>query len=332
MDLITGGTGIVGSHLLLELLVRGGDVRATHRPRSDRDVVRRIFRHYDREALFDRVHWIECDVLDVHGLAEAMTGVEHVHHCAALVSFDPRDTKRLSAINITGASNVVNAALEAGVKRLCHVSSTGAIGRGASNGVLTEDQPWQSDRRTSPYAISKYEAELQVRRGVAEGLDAVIVNPCIVIGPGPVGRSSMTLIERLRRGTRFFPSGANAVVDARDVAHAMVDLMERGATGERYLLIGENISYRDLFAAVAGAFGMPAPDVPARPWMLGTAWRAERMRSLLTGSRALITHHTVNTSRKHQAFSAEKVTALLGMKFRGVEEMAGNVAAFLMGR
>lgn len=331
MDLVTGGTGIVGSHLLLELLTRGREVRAIHRHHSDLEVVRRVFLHYrdDGDALFHRIHWMECDVLDVEGLSVAMNGIEHAYHCAALVSFDPRDTKQLLAVNISGTANVVNAALARGVEHLCHVSSTGAIGRVATNGVLTERSPWQTDRHTSPYAISKYEAELQVQRGIAEGLHAVIVNPAIVLGPGPAGRSSMTMVERLRTGTRYYPPGANAVVDARDVALSMVELMAQGGTGERYLLIGSNVSYRDLFIHLTDALGRPAPDRPVRPWMLTLAWRLERIRSWLTGSRPMITRYTVRTAQKRHSFSAAKVQELLGIRFRPVEEMAQNVAAFL---
>ncbi|HEX2618353.1 MAG TPA: NAD-dependent epimerase/dehydratase family protein, partial [Flavobacteriales bacterium] len=281
MDLVTGGTGIVGSHVLAELLARGRPVRALVRPGTDREIVRRVLRHYhaDGDARFQRIAWAEGDLFDVLALADAMQGVEHVYHAAAMVSFDPRDNAALFATNITGTGNLVNAALEARVRRLCHVSSTASIGRRDDGALTDEHTPYVQNRNTSPYTISKHDAELEVQRGIAEGLDAVLVNPCVVLGPGIAGRSSMTMIERLRKGSRFFPPGANAVVDARDVATAMVRLMEVGTSGERHLLIGENVTYERLFTLIAAAAGRPAPTSRLKPWMLQLAWRLERLRT-----------------------------------------------------
>lgn len=334
MDLVTGATGLVGTHVLLELLGRGRAVRALHRAGSDRDLVRRMFNHYraDGDPLFDRIQWVECDVLDVTGLAEAMRGVEHVYHCAALVSFDPRDTKRLFAVNIGGTANMVNAALEAGVKALVHVSSTGATGNAPDGQAVDESLPFVRDRRTSPYAVSKYEAELEVQRGVAEGLRSVIVNPCVIIGPGDTTRGSLAIIGRLMRGTRWYPTGSTSFVDARDVAYAMAELVESlnaqgGINGERYILSGPTIPYRALFALITTGLGRPAPDKPAPAWALRLAWRLDRLRTLF-GERSLITRHTVQTALSHRRYDSSKVRALLGMEFRGAEEMVRNAVGF----
>ena len=163
---------------------------------------------------------------------------------------------------------------------------------------------------------------------MAEGLDAVIVNPCVVLGPGAPGRSTMTLVERLRRGTSFHPPGSNAVVDARDVAACMVRLMAEGLSGERYLLVGENVSYRALFAALAESFGKRAPHRTVPGWALGMAWRLERLRTLF-GGRAFITRHTVHSAIVRRSFSNTKVRAVLGYDFRSAREAAANVAAFV---
>ena len=332
MELITGGTGIVGAHVLLERIVAGARVRALYRTGSDRGTVRRVFRHYrqDGEALFDRITWVPGDLHDMDALKEAMTGVRHVYHAAALVSFDPRDDRALHRMNAEGTANVVNAALAAGVERLCHVSSTAAIGDAPAGELRHEDLPW-TDHGSSPYSLSKHAAELEVYRGIAEGLDAVIVNPCIVLGPGAPGRSSMTLVERLARGTRFFPPGSNAVVDARDVASIMAGLMERGASGERYLLVGAKVDYRTLFTALSGALGRPAPHHAVPGMVLQLAWRLEYIRSLF-GGRPLITRHTVQSGIQRRAWSARKAEEALGIQFRGLDEMARNVAAFVHGK
>lgn len=332
MDLVTGGTGIVGAHVIDALLVQGRAVRALLREGSDTSIVRRILRHYhaDGETRFQRIQWVPGDLFDVDALRDAMQGEEHVYHCAALVSFDPRDREELFRINVQGTANVVDAALERGVKGLCHVSSTATIGGSMDGGTGDETMPFTQDKRSSDYAISKAAAELEVHRGIAEGLHAVMVNPCVVIGPGVPGRSSMTMIERVRKGTRFFPKGGNAVVDARDVAAAMLRLMEEGGVGERHLLIGEEISYQRLFALIAQSAGRPAPSMKLPAWALELGWRAEALRKLF-GGRPMITRHTARTASWLRHYDGKKAERLLGMRFHSTEEAVNNVADFLRG-
>lgn len=330
MDLVTGATGIVGTHLLFELAQRG-EVRAIYRKGTDRDIVAKVFRHYspDAASLLARVQWKEADITDMDALSEAMAGIARVYHTAAVVSFDPKDRSAMDRVNVGGTGNVVNAALATGVKRICHVSSIAAIGRVPAGTDRTEATPWEPEKHTSAYAVSKYEAELEIYRGIAEGLEAVIVNPCIILGPGAKGRSSITLVERLRKGTRFYPPGTNAIVDARDVAACMVQLMEKGGNRERYILVGENLPYQRLFKLISKAFGKPEPTMPLQPWMLGLGWRFERIRSLLTGSNPLVTQATVASSLLDRSYSSAKVKALLGNPFRTAEEAINNVANYL---
>jgi nucleoside-diphosphate-sugar epimerase len=330
MHLVTGATGIVGSHVLLECAARG-PVRALYRRDSDRSIVERIFRHYraDADTLLTAVEWVQGDVLDVDALQAAMRGVRQVYHTAAVVSFAPGDAGTMQRVNADGTANVVNVALECGVHRLCHVSSTAAIGDAPSGVMRHEALPWNADKHTSAYSLSKYAAELEVQRGIAEGLDAVMVNPCVIIGPGLFGRSSMTLVERLQQGTRFYAPGSNAVVDARDVAQCMLAVTEQAPTGERFLLVGENLSYQRLFTLLANAFDKDAPSIPLRRWMLNMGWRVERSRSLLTGSTPFITRDTAHSALTERSYSSAKVEALLGHRFRTAEEMVANVAAFV---
>jgi dihydroflavonol-4-reductase len=327
MDLVTGGTGIVGAHVLLALAGKGSRVRALARPAADRDLVARIFRHYHGDAgsgLYDQVEWVDGDLLDPHALLEACTGVRHVYHAAAVVSFAPGDAVRMRLTNVGGTAAVVDAAREAGVERLCHVSSTAALGR-PTDGPAHEETPWNVDLAISPYARSKYDAELEVYRGIAEGLDAVIVNPCVVLGPGAQGRSSMALAERLGRGTRFHPPGSNAVVDARDLAEAMLKATASGTTGRRYVIAGENLSYRALFHMYADAYGHAKPEQELQPWMLEAAWRIEAVRSLFTGRKPLVTRHTVASSLSRRSYDASRARTELGMVFRTAEESVLNV-------
>lgn len=328
MDLVTGATGIVGTHVLLELLRAGRPVRALHRADSDRGIVQRVFRHYGHEGLAGRIEWAQGDLQDVDALRDALQGITHVYHAAAVVSFDPRHARSMYAVNAGGTANLVDMALEAGVCRLCHVSSTAAIGSAGAGAVRDESMPWADVAGTSDYSRSKHLAEMEVQRGIAEGLDAVIVNPSVIIGPGAPGRSSMALLTRLRKGTRFYTRGTNAFVDARDVAACMVALIERGSCGERYLIPGENATYRSLFEAACRAFGNPAPTWEAKAWMLHLAWRAERLRSLLTGSSPLVTRTAVASALARRSYSDAKAAELLGYRFRALEESVANAASF----
>lgn len=331
MDLVTGSTGIVGAHLLHALARRGRRVRALVRGTSDREVVRRIFRHHGDESgeLFASIEWQEGDLLDILSLEEAMQYVERVLHAAALVSFDPRDNSELARVNVAGTRNVVNAALGMRISMLGYVSSTASIGRDNGNDLITEAVPWEQTRRTSPYATSKFRAEMEVERGRAEGLPTVIVNPCVVLGPGPAGRSSMTLVERIARGTRFHPPGSNAVVDARDVADTLIRLCEAGITHGRYLLVGENITYKDLFQRLAVAFGARVPHLVAAPWMLRTGSALEAARSLLTGSRALITPYTVDSALSERSYSTEALQKVLPTRFRSAQDSIEDVVRWV---
>lgn len=335
MDLVTGGTGIVGVHVVNELLAQGRQVRALVRPTSDRELVRRVLRHYhsDGDMRFDRIQWVEGDLLDNDALQAAMKGVERVFHCAALVSFDPRDDEAMYLHNITGTANVVNAMLATGVNKLCHVSSTATIGTldpadDTTGQGANEERAFTQDKNASPYAVSKHGAEMEVQRGIAEGLHAVMVNPCVVIGPGPKGKSSMTITERMRNGSRFYTPGSNAVVDARDVATAMVKLMGTGAVGERHLLIGENITYRELFTLITTKAGHAAPSLRIQPWLLELAWRFERVRTLL-GGRPLITRYTARTASRLRRYDGRKARKVLGMEFRSAKEAVENTLKFL---
>ena len=330
MRLVTGATGIVGSHVLLALCREGHTVRALVRAGSDRRFVERLLgREPDGAALLARVTWCEGDVLDPVALAEAMAGVRQVVHCAALVSFDPRDAEVLLDVNVTGTAQVVNAALEAGVERLCHVSSIAALGTSPDGAPVTEVTPWAEDEQRSVYAVSKYAAELEVHRGVAEGLDAVLVNPSLIIGPGLPGRSSRTLADRLRKGTRWYPPGSTSVVDVRDVAEACVRLLHAPGGGERYLIAGEAITYQRLFGLFCAAFGRPAPTRPIRPWMLELAWRAERLRTLLFGGRPLVTRDTARTSLRQRRFDDGKLRRRLGLSLRSAEEAVRYTASLM---
>jgi nucleoside-diphosphate-sugar epimerase len=323
MILVTGATGLVGSHLTYELLRSGQQVRALKRPDSSMDMLKKVLRLYsDRpDELLSNLEWVEGDILDIFSLEEAMEGVEVVYHCAALVSFLPGDKKRLIRINTEGTANVVNAALEKKVRKLCHVSSIAALGRPEDQDeLIDENLVWKTSRNNSVYAISKYGAEREVWRGTAEGLDAVIVNPSIILGVAGDTRGSSRIFNTVWEGLKFYPPGRNGFVDVRDVARAMILLMNSDICNKRYILNVDNIPYKRLFDLIAAEMGKAGPTVKVSPLMSGLAWRIEKLRSMVTGIKPLITRETAHTAVQYYEYSNEKIKKELGFEFTPIEE------------
>ncbi len=226
MILVTGATGHLGSHVLYELTHANKFVRALYRDHGKINQVKRIFGYYrsDYPTLFNRIEWMQGDINDYNNLLSCMQDVDQVYHTAGLVSFNDNDRKNLNKINIAGTANIVNACLETGVNKLCHVSSIAALGELESNEPVGEDLIWNQGSSASAYAISKYKGEMEVWRGIYEGLNAVIVNPSVIIGPGMWMGPAGQLFNRILKGLNFFPAGSSGYVDVRDVATAMVKL------------------------------------------------------------------------------------------------------------
>jgi nucleoside-diphosphate-sugar epimerase len=323
MILITGATGLVGSFLTLELLKKGKQVRALKRPSRNLKMLTRVFELYsdNPQELLSKIEWVDGELLDIFSLEEAMEGVEEVYHCAALVSFLPGDRDRLMKINIEGTANLVNAALEKKVKKLCHVSSIAALGRPEQqHDVIDEKLVWKTSKNNSNYAISKYGAEREVWRGVAEGLDAVIVSPSVVLGVAGPGMGSSRLFNVVWEGLKFYPPGQNGFVDVRDVARAMVLLMESEVKNERFILNAENVPYKRLFDLIAAGFDKKGPQIYVNPFLSGMSWRVEAVMSWLKGRKPLITKETARTAVQHYAYSNDKIRQAIGFEFIPIDE------------
>jgi nucleoside-diphosphate-sugar epimerase len=331
MILVTGGTGLLGAHLLFELSAGEEKIRALKRPTSSLQSVKEIFSFYDSEnadVRFSKIEWVDGTLDDVFALEDALMGVDKVYHCAALVSFDARDRDALMKINAEGTANLVNACLDAEVKKLCHVSSTAAIGRTKENAIITEKTVWKNAPENTWYAISKYNAEREVWRGIEEGLPAVIVNPCVILGPADWNTGSSAMFRNAYKGMKFYTEGANAVVDVRDVVQCMKTLMESNIEAERYLIIGENISFRNLFDKIALAFGKKPARYKAGKLLSGFAWRLERIRTFIFGGKALLTKETARAAHRTHVYDAGKIKKQLGIDFRTADEAIKNAVRF----
>lgn len=332
MVFVTGGTGLIGSHLLVELVQKHDVITAIYNDPAKIETVKEVFAFYlktESAALFDKIRWVQCNILDVTDLEEVMSGHEYVYHCAAIVSFKRKDFNKMIAVNRYGTANIVNVALHLNVKRLCYVSSTAAVG----NKDVPEDErvdetgKWVLTDQTRGYSISKYSAEKEVWRGIEEGLDAVIVNPSIAFGAGNWNESSMVIFDTIRKGLKFYSPGANAFVDARDVAAIMVTLMKRDIINERFLCIGENRPFYEVFSTIANQLNQPPPRYKVSPLLMGIAWRLAVFWAVITFSSPAITRSSAESAFKKIKYSNKKIKDRLDYNFYTLEEMVENAIA-----
>ncbi len=319
MILITGATGFLGAELTQQLTSQGLRVRALKRETG---------KIPDLLKGNSSIEWFTADINDFASLEDAFEGIKQVYHCAALVSFNPKDKARMIRVNIEGTSNVVNLCAEYGA-RLLHVSSVAALGEPKKGQEITEDDYWEYSPHVHTYAISKYEGEMEVWRGIAEGLDAVIVNPSVIIGANAGYQGSGALFKLVKDGLSFYTNGATGLVDVSDVAKSMILLMNSGLQAERYTINAANWEYRQLFSAIAEGFGRKAPSREAKPWMLGIAWRAAKFASAFTGRSFGLTSDTAKSSTSYNYYSNLKIKNTLGIAFKPLEQSIAEVCAAL---
>ena len=310
--LVTGGTGLVGSHLLFDLCKSGKKVRALKRSNSTIDNVKKVFAYYTDapEQLFNTIEWVDADLTDIYSLIDAMENITDVYHCAAMVSFDPKQENEMMKINVDGTANMVNAALQKGIRKFGHVSSIATIGRPEHVDTLTEEFFWKLSPEHSNYSISKYGAEREVWRAVEEGLDVIIINPSLIIGAGNWQQSSSTLFTQAYKGLKYYTLGENGFVDVRDVAALLIALMESTVKNERYILNSENVSYKRFFDMAHQEFGKPATSITTGKIISNIAWRAEAFRSLITGNTPLITKETATSAHTISHYSNKKIKSV----------------------
>ncbi|MFN8776505.1 MAG: NAD-dependent epimerase/dehydratase family protein [Flavobacteriales bacterium] len=330
MNLITGITGLLGTHIALELLTRGLPVRGLRRPESSTAAMERVFAHYGSADLFSRIEWAEGDILDVQSLQDAMRDCITVYHSAALVSYHPKDRRMMYKVNTEGTANVVNAAIHLGVPELVHISSVAAIGRIGAGEVLRESSAWHEGKHTTHYAITKHLSEMEVWRGIQEGLQAVILNPGFVIGPGDFSRSSPTLFSRMYQGVPFYPPGGTGFISASDAARAAVELAVRRHFGERFIAVAENRSLKEVFSWVAHALGKPIARKQVTPLMLWTALLVEQMREWISGHKAAVTREVIRNMEGTQTYDSSKIVEAIGISFEPVEAAIRSTAGFFL--
>ena len=326
MILVTGGTGLVGSHLLFELTKSQQKIRALYRSQKTVDKVKQIFAYYTDsvDAQFDRIEWIQSDLNDLPKLAEAFKGVTHVYHCAALISFDPNDYYKLRETNISGTANIVNLSVINGIQKLCYVSSVATMGYDPVK--ITEETTWNPEDQQSVYAITKYEAEMEVWRGIQEGVPSVIVNPGVILGPGFFRSGSGGLFKRVYKGLRYVTEGVSGYVGVTDVIKGMVSLMNGDRKNERYIMVAENLSFLDFTTLISNAFKLAPPKKIAGKWMLSFAWRFDWLKHKLTGKKRLLTKNICKTLRTKSYYCSDKfLEAETAFKFSPISTVVSEV-------
>jgi len=297
--LVTGGTGFLGSYIIKELIEKGYSVRAIRRNNN--------LPAYISNEILSRAEWIEGNVLDVVGLQDAMENVDIVIHSAGVVSFVKRDRKRMYQVNVEGTANVVNMALEKNVKKLIHISSVAALGRKDNGTHVNEEKKWEENKMNTHYAKSKRNAELEVWRGISEGLNAVILNPSTVIGYGNWNIGSCAIFKNIYKEFPWYSPGINGFVDVEDVARLTIQLIGSNIDSERFIINGDTWSFKKLQDFIADSFGKKKPTKVAGPFLMGTAWRLERLKSIITRKDPLLTKESARVAQSQTYFENDKI-------------------------
>jgi dihydroflavonol-4-reductase len=330
MILLTGGTGLLGSHIAYELVSKGKKIRALKREGSSIALTEKIFGFYNSnpKPLLDQIEWVNGDVLDLGSLEDAMEGVTHVYHSAAVVSFNPKEKEKMLQVNIDGTANVVNIAMQAGVKKFCHISSIATLGFTIDDAPINEDVWWKNDPSNSWYAISKYGAEREVWRASEEGMDVVILNPSFILGPGDENKTSTEVFGAMKKGNSWYTLGENGYVDVRDVAAAAVKLMESEIKNQRFVLSATNLTYKDFFDKILVALGKPKTKHRAGKFSLAIGWRGEKLLCSLNGRNPRVTKETAITALQVNRYDGSRITKTIDFNYRDCDETIQEIAAF----
>lgn len=312
MIFVTGGTGFLGSYILQELVLQGKPVKALHRKTR--------FPFYLPQNISEKISWVDGDILDVNGLAEHLDGCNQIIHAAGMVSFQTADKKKLFKINIEGTANMVNAAIEAGITDFVHISSVGALGKTDETKLIDEEKKWPGNKDQSNYGISKYYGEMEVWRGMGEGLSPLILNPVTLLGYGDWNQTSCALFKSSYEEFTWYPEGGNGFADVKDAARAVIGLADTGIRNERFIISAENHSYREIFNWMASGFGKNAPTRKATPAMAGFAWRMEKIKSFFSGKKPLLTRESAIIGSRQTAYDNQKLLkALPEFRFHSLE-------------
>ncbi len=318
--LVSGGTGLVGSHLLVQLVKKGNTIRALRRKNSDLTKVKQVFSYYDMEPDFDRIEWVTGDITDIPSLEDAFQGITHVYHCAAVVSFSRKDENLMRKVNIEGTANMVNLSLAYKVAKFCYVSSIATLDKKRENSLIDESCEWNPENNNYDYAISKYGGEMEVWRASQEGLDVIIVHPGVILGSGYWTYNTGRFFTNAAKNFPYYSTGITGFVGVREVADSMIRLMESAIKNDHFILVAANRSFQDIMSLIAKALGAKPPYKKVTPLLGNIAWRLAWIQSKLTGKPAFITKHSAQAAQNTYQYSSEKIKQALSYAFPDIED------------
>ena len=327
MILVTGGTGLVGSHLLYNLSLTNGKIRAIYRKNSNLKAVENVFSYYtkDYKKLYQKIEWLKADIIDTPSLEIAFKNITKVYHCAAVVSFDKKDYRLMRKTNIEGTANMVNFSLINKIEKFCFVSSIATIEKNLNNKIINETNEWNTETNNYGYAITKYGAEMEVWRATQEGLNVVMVNPGVILGSGFWKSGPGELFTKFYNGFKFYTEGITGFVGVKDVVKAMINLMNSNIVNERYILVSENSSFKNLFFQITDAFNKNRPTIKVGKTLSNIAWRIEAVKSFITRKTPMITKHSASASLSKYQYSSNKIKNDLNFEFESLETTIKDV-------
>jgi len=326
MILVTGGTGLVGSHLLYHLTKQNDSVKAIFRTTKSLKAVKKVFSFYTSKVdiQFSKIQWIRADITDVPSLESAFKEVTYVYHCAALVSFNPNAYKAMRKINIEGTANIVNFCVSKKVKKLCYISSIAAIETASNATRISELEEWNFEISKSGYAITKYGAELEVWRGSQEGLAVVIVNPGIILGAGFWHQSSGVLFTKINNGFNYYTEGVTGFVGVIDVVKTVLLLMQSSIKNERFILVSENKSFKEIFFNIADEFGKKRPSKKIGSTLLNIFWRLDWLKTFITKRPRTISKFSASSLVEKNLYTSEKIKKTIHFSFNPIANVIKN--------
>ena len=323
MILVTGGTGLVGSHLLYHLTLENDVIRAIYRTKKSIETVQKVFSYYtdNGDSLFSKIEWIQADITDVPSLENAFEKVTFVYHAAALVSFDPLAYRTMRQVNIEGTANIVNFCIDKKIKKMCFVSSIAAVGERINSTEINEENEWVVGKNSSGYSITKYGAEMEDWRANQEDVDVVIVNPGIILGAGFWTLSSGKFFTQVAKGFRFYTEGITGFVGVTDVVKAMLLLMKSELKNERFILVSENKSFKEVFSQIAEGLNKKKPMIKISKTMTAVLWRIDTLISKITRKKPLLTKENARSLHEVSFYSSEKIKTAFNYSFEPIEEV-----------
>jgi dihydroflavonol-4-reductase len=327
MILVTGATGFVGAHLLYQLVETNEHVRAIYRSEKTIEKVTEVFSLYGANAsLISKIEWFKADITDVPSMIPAFYGVKKVYHCAAFISFNPKDYREMRKVNIHGTAIIVNLSIDAKVNKICFVSSIASIGNSIYGEPSTEENEWNSQDDNSGYSITKFGAEMEVWRASQEGVDVVIVNPGIILGGGFWNAGSGKIFTKIFHGLKFYTEGKTGFVGVKDVVKTMVFLTNSTIKNERFILVSENKSYKEVFFLIADALKKKRPYKRIHRWKMELLWRGSSFLSIITGKEPLLTKYAAKSANSTSLYTSKKVQEILPFKFQTIEAVVKEVS------